>query len=59
MNTAQNGKGSRDRTTDKKAYDECPIWNNWQTKAKNERIYNEGKDKLDGTGIEIIKEKGE
>ena len=36
-----------------------PLWNNMKTKAKNERIYNEGKDKLDGTGIEIIEEKGD
>jgi hypothetical protein len=47
-------KGDRDRTTDKKAYDACPLWNNWKTKAKNQRIFEENKDKIEGSNVEIV-----
>jgi hypothetical protein len=54
------GKGDANtRDYDRRKYWDAPLWNNMRTKAKNERIYNEGKDKLDGTGIKIIEEKGE
>lgn len=46
-------KGSRDRTTDKKAYDASPIWNNWQTKAKNQRIFEENKDLIEGSNVKL------
>lgn len=53
-------KGSRDRTTDKPAYDACPLWNNWKTKAKNQRIFEENKHLIEGSNVKLIKgEKGE
>ncbi len=48
------GKGDRDRTTDKKAYDECPLWNNWKTKAKNQRIFDENEHLIEESNVEIV-----
>ena len=33
---SQAGKGDRDRTTDKKAYDACPLWDNIDKKKKKD-----------------------
>ena len=47
-------KGDRDRTTDKKQYDACPIWNAWQTKRKNQDIWYAGKDEAIKMGIVTV-----
>lgn len=47
-------KGSRNRDTNKPAWDAAPIWNNWKTKAKNQRIFEENKDKIAGSNVADI-----
>jgi hypothetical protein len=40
-----NGKGDRDRTTNKKQFDECPLWRNIEN-AKNRAAADRLADKL-------------
>ena len=54
-----NGKGDRDRTIDKKQYDNCPLWNNWQTKRKNQDIWDAGKEEAAKMGIVTVEAKNE
>ena len=55
MKTAQNGKGSKPRPVDKKGYDACPIWAEWEKKRKNQDIWDKNKDEAKSTGIVTIK----
>lgn len=52
-------KGSRHRLQpgEKSKHDECPIWQNWEKKAKNQRIFDENKHLIEGSNIKIIEEK--
>ena len=54
-----NGKGDRDRTTDKAAYDKCLIWNAWQTKRKNQDIWDANKEEAIKMGIVTVEAKNE
>jgi len=49
-------KGSRNRDTDKPAWDACPLWANIDAKkVKNTRIFNENKHLIEGSNVKIIK----
>ncbi len=55
------GKGSRDRTTNKKQYDACPLWENLK-KDKNKKIFIDERDDIPQEVFEQIvmkKEQGE
>ena len=58
MKTAQNGKGSKPRPVDKKGYDACPIWAEWEKKRKNQDIWDANKAEAKRLGIVTV-EKGD
>ena len=48
-------KGSRDRTTDKPAYDASPLWGHIDAKKiKATRIFNDNKHLIDGSNVKIV-----
>ena len=55
MSQSDAGKGDAPRPVDRDKWDSAPIWNAWQTKAKNQRIWNENQDKLENSNVTIIK----
>lgn len=51
------GKGSKPRPIDRKGWEESKLWDNIEKKARNERIFQENKHLIEGSGIEMAKRK--